>query len=116
MGLFRKKKNAVVVEKTATQKLNDEIKLHTSTVANLERLKPRINKFITHYKKLLDPHTLVYSGAITLSFKEGFKGYPDGFFAFADKLKLNIEPMCESTYNYKAEKSFVVRAKSKWLT
>lgn len=112
MGLFRKKK-AVVVEKTASQKLNEEIKIHTSTVDNLERLKPRVNKLIAHYKKQLDTHSHVYDNGITLTFIKGVNGYPDGFYAFADKLGLNVEPICGSTYNYREEKSFVVRAKNK---
>jgi len=112
MGLFRKKK-AVVVPKTALQNLNEEIKTHTATVDNLERLKPRINKFITHYKKQLDNSSHVYGNGITLQFAKGFTTYPDGFYAFADKLGLNIEPRCGSTYSYSPEPSFTVRAKSK---
>ena len=111
MGLFRKKK-AVIVEKTATQKLNEEIKTHTTVIDSIERLKPRLNKLIAHYKKQLQSHTHVYGGGVTLTFIKG-NGYPDGFYAFADKLGLNIEPICGSTYSYSEEKSFVVRAKSK---
>ena len=112
MGLFRKKK-AVVVSKTASQNLDIEIKIHTATVDILERLKPRVNKLITHYKKQLDSHTHVYGSGITLQFAKGFTTYPDGFYAFADKLGLNIEPRCGSTYSYEPEPSFVVKAKSK---
>jgi len=113
MGLFRKKKKAVVVEKTVSQKLNDEIKNHTIKINNLERLKPRLNKFIAHYKKQLNPDSRVYDSGVTLTFVKGFKNYPDGFYAFADKLGLNIEPRCSTTYNYGEEQSFIVRAKSK---
>jgi len=115
MGFFRKKKKkAVIVERTPSQKLNDEIKTHARTVNNLERLKPRLNKFIVHYKKQLDSDSgHIYDGGITLTFNKGFKGYPDGFFAFTDKLGLNIEPLCASRYDYKEEKTFVVRAKAK---
>jgi hypothetical protein len=113
MGLFRRKKKAVVVEKTATQKINAEIKTYTTTVDKLERLKPRLNKLITHYKKQLQLHTHVYGHGITLTFIKG-DGYPDGFYAFADKLGLNIEPICSNnSYGSNEEKSFVVRAKSK---
>ncbi len=113
MGLFRRKKKAVVVPKTASQNLDIEIKTHATAVVTLERLKPRVNKLITHYKKQLDSHTHVYGNGITLSFITGFPNYPDGFYAFADKLGLNIEPICGSTYNYREEKSFVVKAKNK---
>ena len=113
MGLFRKKKKKVVVEKTASQLLNEEIRTHTTTVDNLERLKPRVNKFITHYKKQLDAHIQVYGNGITLTFAKGFEKYPDGFYAFADKLGLNIEPHCSSTYSYRPEPSFTVKAKEK---
>lgn len=114
MGFFRKKKKkAVIVERTPSQKLNDEIKRHTTTVNNLERLKPRLNKLIAHYKKQLDKYSNIYDEGISLSFTKGFKGYPDGFFAFTDKMGLNIEPLCASRYDYKEEKTFVVRAKSK---
>ena len=113
MGLFRKKKKAVVVEKTASQNLDVEIKSHTSAVNELERLKPRLNKLITHYKKQLQKHTHVYGNGITLTFIKGVNGYPDGFYAFADKLGLNIEPIFTSKYNYHEDKSFVVKAKSK---
>ncbi len=113
MGLFRRKKKAVIVQKTASQNLDMEIRIHTSTVNNLERLKPRLNKLITHYKKQLQKHTHVYANGITLTFIKG-NGYPDGFYAFADKLGLNIEPICSNnSYSYSEEKSFIVRAKSK---
>jgi len=113
MGLFSKKKKAKVVEKTPSQKLTEEIKIHTTAVDSLERLKPRLNKLITHYKKQLDPYSRVYDSGITLTFMKGFKDYPDGFFAFSDKLGLNIEPLCGSRYEVDREKSFIVRAKVK---
>jgi len=112
MGLFRKKK-AVVVPKTAIQKLDEEIKINTNAVDSLERLKPRLSKLITHYKKQLDSDSHVYGIGVTLNFAKGFTKYPDGFYAFADKLGLNIEPRCGSTYSYSPEPSFTVRAKSK---
>jgi len=113
MGFFRRKKKAVVVSKTASQNLDIEIKIHTSTVDTLERLKPRVNKLITHYKKQLDSHTHVHASGITLQFAKGLTTYPDGFYAFADNLGLNIEPICGSSYGYQPEPSFVVKAKSK---
>ncbi len=112
MGLFNKKKKAKVVEKTPIQKLNEEIKINTNTVTSLERLKPRLNKFITHYKRQLHSDSHVYGTGVTLHFSKGIVTYPDGFYAFADKLGLNIEPICGSTYNYSPEPSFIVRAKS----
>jgi len=116
MGLFKKKKKkAKVVEKTASQQLNEEIKTHTTTVDNLERLKPRVNKLITYYKKQLPQSSrkYVHGSGITLTFAKGFTVYPDGFFAFADKVGLNIEPLCSNRYDYNPELSFVVRAKTK---
>ncbi len=113
MGLFRKKKKAVVVEKTPIQKLNEEIKINTNAIVNLERLKPRLNKLITHYKKQLDPYSHIFGIGITLTFAKGFNNYPDGFYAFADKLGLNIEPICGSRFDFQPEPSFVVKAKHK---
>ncbi len=112
MGFFKRKKKAVVVPKTAIQKLNEEIKLNTNAVNSLERLKPRLNKLITHYKKQLSSDSHVYGIGVTLNFSKGTTRYPDGFYAFADKLGLNIEPQCSSR-DYQPEPSFVVRAKSK---
>jgi len=40
----KKKKKAVVVEKTPIQKIAEEIKTNTNAVTTLERLKPRLNK------------------------------------------------------------------------
>jgi len=114
MGLFKKKpKKAKVVEKTASQNLTEEIKNHTTTVSNLERLKPRLNKFMTHYKRQLSTSNYVHSSGVTLHFAKGIKTYPDGFYAFADKLGLNVLPICGSRYSYDEEPSFVVSAKSK---
>ncbi len=114
MGLFKKKKKkAKVVEKTALQNLNKEIETHTTTVSNLERLKPRLNKFMTHYKRQLSAYNYVHSSGVTLHFAKGIKTYPDGFYAFADKLGLNVLPICGNRYNYEEEPSFVVSAKSK---
>jgi len=113
MGLFKKEKKKVIREKTALQNLIEEIKTHTTTVDSLERLRPRLKKFITHYKKQLNLHNNVYGSGVTLTFAKGFINYPDGFYAFADKLGLNIEPVCASSYDYSPEPSFIVRAKSK---
>jgi len=112
-GLFKRKKKAVVVEKTPIQKLNEEIKINTDAINNLERLKPRLNKLITHYKKQLDSYSHVFGGGITLSLLKGINSYPDGFYAFADNLGLNIEPICGSSYGYSDEKSFTVKVKHK---
>jgi len=114
MGFFRKKK-AKVVEKTATQKLNEEIKNHAIKIENLERLKPRLNKLIIHYKKQLHKSSRQYvsDNGMTLTFAKGYEGYPDGFFAFADKTGLDIEPLCASRYSYEVESSFIVKAKEK---
>ncbi len=114
MGLFKRKpKKAKVVEKTALQNLNQEIRTHEITATNLERLKPRLNKFITHYKKQLSGYNYVHSSGVTMHFAKGIKNYPDGFYAFADKLGLNIEPQCSSRYGYTDEPSFIVSAKNK---
>ena len=111
--MFGRKKKAVIVERTAIQNLTEEIRVNTSAVKSLERLKPRLNKLITHYKKQLDSSSHVYGIGITLHFSKGIINYPDGFYAFADKLGLNIEPLCSSRYSFEAEPSFVVRAKYK---
>jgi len=99
MGLFtrKKKKNAVVV-KTITQVLNEKIKEHSIFVENLERMKPRLNKFVAEYKAYLSAYKYVHETGITLCLKKGIGSYPDGFFASADRLGLNIEPSC-STYS-----------------
>jgi len=113
MGLFRKKKKAVIV-KTVTQTLNQEIKKHNNLIGNYNRLVPRLNKFVAQYKHHLSAHAYINDDAITLHFTKDFTEYPDGFFALADKLGLNIEPICMNTYSYgSAEKSFIVRAKAK---
>lgn len=109
----KKKKKAVIVEKTPIQNLTEEIRKNTSAVESLERLKPRLNKLITHYKKQLSSSSHVYGIGITLRFSKGMTTYPDGFYAFADELGLNIEPLCSSRYSFEAEPSFVVRAKYK---
>jgi len=114
MGLFRKKKKNAVIVKTITQVLNESIKEHSTLVEELERMKPRLSKFVAGYRGYLSTYRYVHSTGITLSLKKGITDYPDGFFALADKLGLNIEPNCGSTYSsFDRQKSFVVRAKSK---
>ncbi len=44
----------------------------------------------------------------------GDNKYPDGFFAFADKLGLNVEPICGSGYGSRNDnRQIIVRAKVK---
>jgi len=76
-------------------------------------LKPRLNKFIAQYKKQLSTYNYIHSSGVTLHLAKGIKTYPDGFYAFADKLGLNVLPICGSRYSYDEEPSFVVSAKSK---
>lgn len=112
-NLKKKPKKKAEVPKTAIQNLNAEIKSYTTTVDNLERLKPRLAKLVTHYKKQLGTYNYAHNTGVTLRFAKGIINYPDGFYAFADKLGLNVQPVCSSGYDYDPEPSFIVSAKSK---
>lgn len=114
MGLFRRKKKKVIKEETFSHSLNYEISKHDEQIQNYHRLKPRLSKFVSIYKKHFATSVHIHNEGITLHFTKKFAGdYSDGFFALADKLGLNIEPICNSTYSYSEEKAFIVRAKSK---
>ncbi len=114
MGLFKKKKaKKVEVPKTAIQNLNEQIKTYSATVSDLERLKPRLAKLVTHYKKQIGTYNYAHNSGVTLRFAKGIINYPDGFYAFADKLGLNVQPVCSSGYDYDPEPTFIVSAKSK---
>jgi len=112
MGLFRrKKKNAVIV--TLAQNLGKELDKHDKKIDIYLRTKPQLLKLIKKYKTSLTTHAHIYDGIITIHLQEEFnEKYPDGFFAYADKLGLNVEPIC-GTYNDSLEKAITVRAKSK---
>ncbi len=111
MGLFKKKKASIVP--TLDTELNKAIAKHDAIVDNYIRTKPALRKLVTKYKSSLTNYANIYDGRIRISLKkEFFKDYPDGFFAYADKLGLTIEPICNS-YSESMERDLVVRAKSK---
>ena len=115
MGLFRKKKKAVIV-KTFITALNNELAKEDKKIADYQRLKLRLPKFVAVYKRHFDTYIYVHADAIRIKFNEDFDygtDFPDGFFALADKLGLNIEPICNSGYSSEHGKRFNVRAKSK---
>jgi len=115
---FKKKKNAVIV-KTFTQSLNEELKKEDTKIANYKRLKPRLVDFVSRYKQCFTSYVNIYGDQVTIHLKDNVKEYPDGFYALADKLGLNIEPICGSGYTASTygtstyERGFVARAKSK---
>jgi len=116
MGLFKKKKNAVIV-KTFLQALNHEMKIEDDRIVNYQRLKSKLPKFLTAYQKYFNNYAHIYGDTIQLQFKKDYEDYPDGFFALADKLGLNIEPCCTSGgfgFDYADYyRSFNVKVKSK---
>lgn len=115
MGLFRKKKKAVIV-KTFINELNKVLATEDKRIADYQRLKLRLTKFVVVYKKHFDNYIYVRGNAVQIKFKEDFDygtDFPDGFFALADKLGLNIEPICNSGYSSEHGKRFNVRAKTK---
>lgn len=123
MGLFsrKEKKNAVIV-RTFTQSLNEEIKKEDTKIASYERLKPRLAEFIKEYKHYFTNDVTIYGDLVQIQFNKKFtygSQYPDGFYALADKLGLNIEPNCGGGYygglggGGASISSFNVRAKSK---
>ena len=72
-------------------------------------VKPKIFEF--DYNKME-----AHGDTIQIKFNKDFDydtDFPDGFFALADKLGLNIEPICNSGYSSEHGKRFNVRAKSK---
>ena len=115
MGLFRRKKKAVI-KKTFIHALNEVLAKEDTRISNYLKLKPRLTKFVSAYKQYFGTYIYVHSDAIQIKFNKEFDygtDFPDGFFALADKLGLNIEPLCNSGYSSDHGKSFNVRAKSK---
>ncbi len=115
--MFRliKKKKSKKAEETLAISLGRELKKHDAEIENYQRMKLNIHKFINHYKAQLTCRAYMHSSGVTLYLQgEYFNEYPDGFFAFADKLGLTVEPNCNSGYSYSDnERPVVVRAKNK---
>ncbi len=114
MGLFRKKKKAVI-KKTFIIALTEVLAKEDTRISNYLKLKPRLNKFVAVYKQHFDTYIYIHSEAIQIKFNKDFTygdDFPDGFFALADKLGLNIEPLCNSGYSSDHGKSFNIRAKT----
>ncbi len=110
--MFGRKKKAVIVP-TIENELDKVIKAEDKKVDNYTRAKPAVKKLIARYKKSLIPTANLYDHVIRLTLKKEFyNDFPDGFFAYADKLGLNIEPIC-NTYNSSQERDFTIRAKKK---
>ena len=111
MGLFNKKKKKA--ESTLMTNVISQLKKHDKEVANYKRMKLTIDKFITLYKKYLTNSATINGDQLVLHLKEGQRSsFPDGFFAYADKLGLTIEPHCSSGYIYE-QRPFTIRAKAK---
>ena len=110
MGLFKKRKARIV--ETLSINLGNEIEKHDTEIANYQRMKKNIHKFINAYKEQLTRSAYIHGDSVTLHLKEDYYSvYPDGFFALADKLGLNIEPICSSSWSSANERSISVRAK-----
>ena len=115
MGLFRKKKKAVI-KKSFINALNEVLAKEDTKISDYLRMKPRLNKFVAVYKQYFDTYIYAHSDCVQIKFNKDFDygtDFPDGFFALADKLGLNIEPICNSGYSSDHGKRFNVRAKSK---
>ncbi len=119
MGFFKKekKKNAVIV-KTITQVLDKEIKEENEKIEKYQKLIPILHKFVSEYKRYFNGYAHIYGDSVQLQFKKDYHEYPDGFFALADKLGLNVEPCCDNggwgySINTEYHRSFNVKAKSK---
>jgi len=114
MILFKRKKAKIVP--TLTVNLIKVIREHDEEVRNYQRMKINVQKFITKFKSELGVDAYIHGDKLTLYLRKQHRSdeYPDGFFAFADKLGLTVEPICSSVYSYSdKEKPFTVRAKSK---
>lgn len=109
MGLFSKKKKVPITVESSLKKCLD---IEDKRVDNYLKTKPAVQKLIAKYKTSLTPFANIYNYEIRLTLKEEFyTKYPDGFFAFADKLGLNIEPICHGGYSSGKERDFTVRVK-----
>ena len=115
MGLFGKKKPKRK-QVTTSDEFTKATKERDLINKNYATIKPQVIKLIAKYKDALTTHASISGDVITLHLIDKYlEIYPDGFFAFADKLGLNIEPTCmngryASQYTYRA---FDVRAKNK---
>ncbi len=110
MGLFKRKAKTV---ETLSINLGKELKKHDTEVENYQRMKKNIHKFISTYKSQLTTSAYIHGDSVTLHLKRDYySAYPDGFFALAEKLGLNIEPHCSSGYDSSMERSISVRAKN----
>ena len=111
MRLFKRKEAKIVP--TLTVNLIKVIREHDEEIANYRRMKINVQNFITKFKNELGVDAYISGDKLTLYLRKQHGGeYPDGFFAFADKLGLTIEPICSTIYTDN-EKPFSVRAKSK---
>lgn len=111
MGLFKKKKQ--VPKETLHDSLAKVIKSHDREIENYIRMKATIGKLVAKYRTSLTTSAYIHGDGITLYIKH-MEGYPDGFFAFADKLGLNVEPICGSGYASRGEnRQIIIRAKDK---
>jgi len=108
--MFNKKKKP---EPTVQENLKAEIKVEDHKMANYIATKKVINKFISKYKSSLTNYARIYDYTLRFTLKKEYSDiYPNGFFAYADKLGLNIEPICNSSYS-NTTRDFIVRAKKK---
>ena len=115
MGLFGKKKPKRK-QVTTSDEFIKATKERDRINKNYSIIKPQVTKLIAKYKDSLTTHASISGDIITLHLIDKYKViYPDGFFAYADKLGLNIEPSCMNS-RYPSEntyRAFDVRAKSK---
>jgi len=108
--MFNKKKKK---EPTVEENLVKEIQSEDAKMHNYVATKKVISKFITKYKSSLTNYARIYDYTLRFTLKKEYSStYPNGFFAYADKLGLNIEPICNSNYS-EATRDFIVRAKKK---
>ncbi len=117
--MFRliKKKKSKKAEETLAINLGIQLKNHDTEINNYQIMKARIHKFTKAYKAQLTTRAYIHGTGITLYLKkEYYTEFPDGFLAYADKLGLTVEPICNNGFGYGSsdnERSFVIRAKSK---
>ncbi len=113
MGLFGKKKSKRK-QVTTSDEFIKATKERDLINKNYVTIKPQVTKLIAKYKDALTTHASISGDVITLHLIEKYNEiYPDGFFAFADKLGLNIEPTCMSGRYPSEYRAFDVRVKGK---